>query len=111
MMTKILLALIVSGLFASQAHASAQTPWLNTNIVGAVKDAKYSPNLKDDYYANINHEWLINTTLKPGYPRIASFSELQDEIDARLKGIMTDTGISGHDAEVVRKLYSLWLDC
>ncbi|MBR0247543.1 MAG: M13 family metallopeptidase [Synergistaceae bacterium] len=110
MMTKILLALIVSGLFASQAHASTQTPWLNTNVVGAVKDAKYSPTLKDDYYANINHEWLINTTLKPGYPRVASFSELQDEIDARLKGIMTDTGISGHDAEVVRKLYSLWLD-
>ena len=77
-MTKILLALIVSGLFASHALASTQTPWLNTNVVGAVKDAKYSPALKDDYYANVNHEWLLNATLKPGHPRTGAFIELQD---------------------------------
>ena len=52
----------------------------------------------------------MNATLKPGYPRTGAFMELQDTIDERLKGMMTDAAISGHDAELVRRLYALWLD-
>ncbi|MBQ7168582.1 MAG: M13 family metallopeptidase [Synergistaceae bacterium] len=109
-MLKLFIALTLSGLLASQAHAVTQTPWLNSNVIGAMKDAKYSPALKDDYYADINGEWLTTATLKPGHPRTGSFMELQDEIDARLKGLMTDATIPGHDAEIVRRLYAMWLD-
>lgn len=112
-MLKIFLALIVSGLFTVQAHAApskSQYPWLNTNVIGAMKDAKYSPALKDDFYAAVNASWLLTATLKPGYPRAGAFIELQDEIDTRLKRMMTDVTIPGHDAEIVRKLYALWLD-
>ncbi|MBR4196978.1 MAG: M13 family metallopeptidase [Synergistaceae bacterium] len=109
-MLKIFLALIISAGLVSQAHAAKQTPWLNSNVIGAMKDAKYSPSLKDDYYANINHDWLMNTALKPGYPRAGAFTELQDTIDERLKAMMTDVTISGHDADLVRRLYALWLD-
>ncbi|MBQ6972955.1 MAG: M13 family metallopeptidase [Synergistaceae bacterium] len=111
-MLKIFLALTASCIIAAQSQAAAQTqsPWLNTNVIGAMKAAKYSPALKDDFYANVNAEWLTAATLKPGYPRTGAFMELQDEIDARLKGLMTDTGIPGHDAELVRRLYSMWLD-
>ena len=99
-MLKIFITVMLSGLLVSQAHAASQTPWL----------MKYSPSLKDDYYANINREWLLNTELKRGHSRAGAFMELQDEIDARLRGIMTNPTISGHDAELVRKLYALWLD-
>ena len=109
-MLKIFITVMLSGLLVSQAHAASQTPWLNSNVIGAMKSMKYSPSLKDDYYANINREWLLNTELKPGHSRAGAFMELQDEIDARLRGIMTNPTISGHDAELVRKLYALWLD-
>ena len=102
---------IVMSLFTVRAFASdkaSQTPWLNTNLIGAAKN--YNPALKDDFYGFVNHEWLINAKLKPGYSRNAAFTELQDEIDANLRAIMTDKNLTGHDAELVKNLYSLWLD-
>ncbi len=83
--------------------------WLNSNIKGAVTD-DYTPALKDDFYVNVNHDWLSTAQLKPGYFRNSSFTELQDMVDARLKAIMTDKASTGHDAELVKALYSLWLD-
>ena len=66
--------------------------------------------MKDDFYVNVNHDWLSTAQLRPGYSRNAAFTELQDIIDARLKAIMTDKSSTGHDAELVKALYSLWLD-
>ena len=94
-----------AGVFAVEANASS---WRDTNLIGAMKD--YNPALTDDFYANVNHEWLVNAKLKPGRSSNASFYELQDIVDANLKAIMTDDTLTGHDAELVRKLYSLWLD-
>ena len=106
-MTRILLiALLIAMLMAAPLHAS---DWLNSNIKGAVTD-KYTPALKDDFYVNANHDWLSTAQIRPGYSRNGAFTELQDIIDARLKALMTDPAISGHDAELVKTLYSLWLD-
>ncbi len=107
------LSILIFMLFTLKADAKeikAMTPWLNTNIYGIVSERNYSPDIKSDYYANVNHEWLLTAKLKPGRTRNGAFDELQDVINDRLKIIMTDTGIEGHDAEIVRKLYSLWLD-
>lgn len=104
----ILAALAVVMMSSACAFADVMTPWPNTNIVGAAKG--YSPELKDDFYGAVNHEWLVNAKLKPGYVRAGAFTELQDKIDERLKKIMTDTSSEGHDSELVRKLYGLWLD-
>ncbi|MBR0151687.1 MAG: M13 family metallopeptidase [Synergistaceae bacterium] len=90
------------------AFAGEMFPWVNTNIIGAIKD--YSPAINDDFYASANHEWLSNAKLKPGYSRYSAFEELDDKLNERLKGIMTDSGIEGHDAELVRRLYAMWLD-
>ena len=89
--------------------AMAESPWLNSNIKGAVTE-DYTPALKDDFYVHVNHEWLATAQLRPGYSRNSAFNELQDIIDARLKAIMLDPTLSGHDAELVKTLYSLWLD-
>lgn len=105
-MTKILIAAVLILSAASQSFASS---WINSNIKGAVTDS-YTPSLQEDFYVNANHEWLSTAKLKPGYSSNSSFSELQDIMDARLKALMTDTTLKGHDAQLVRTLYSLWLD-
>ncbi|MBQ6919235.1 MAG: M13 family metallopeptidase [Synergistaceae bacterium] len=110
-MNKILVSsLIITALLlmSDSAFSHEMTPWLDTNILGAVKG--YSPKLEDDFYGTVNLKWLNNAKLKPGYVRTGAFTELQDVIDARLKGLMTDQSIDGHDAELVRKLYAMWLD-
>lgn len=110
LMSKIAAAVIAVMAICSTACASTpqMTPWFNTNVYGTL--GKYDPALNDDFYGAVNLEWLKNAKLKPGYVRAGSFTELQDTIDARLKGLMTDTAISGHDAELVRRLYAMWLD-
>ena len=106
-MTRIIfIALLSALLMTTPLYAS---DWLNSNIKGAVTD-DYTPALKDDFYVNVNHDWLSTAQLRPGYSRNAAFTELQDIIDARLKAIMTDKSSTGHDAELVKALYSLWLD-
>ena len=107
-MSKIVIAVIAVMIFSGSAFASQMTPWYNTNIYGAL--GKYNPALKDDFYGAVNIGWLRDAKLKPGYVRAGAFTELQDTIDARLKSLMTDVTISGHDSELVRKLYAMWLD-
>ncbi len=103
-MTKIFILVLISMLtFSSQVLA-----WPNSNIIGSVKD--YSPKLTDDFYVNVNHEWMLNAKLKPGRVRTGAFNELQDIIDERLKALMTDESIKTHDGELVRTLHALWLD-
>ena len=94
----------------ASAHAldNKMTPWFNTNIYGGLKG--YSPALQDDFYGTVNYSWLSTTKLKPGYSRTSAFNELQDVIDARLKNIMTDVTLEGHDSYLVRNLYRLWLN-
>ena len=106
-MTRLIIALIALAVFITPSHA--ESPWLNSNIKGAVT-SKYSPALKDDFYVHVNHKWLSTAQLKPGYSRNSAFNELQDIIDARLKAIMTDSSLTGHDSDLVRTLYTLWLD-
>ena len=107
-MTKLFVSIALLLVFITPSY-SAQTPWLNSNIIGAIQP-NYKPSLKDDFYLNVNREWLTTTKLKPGYSSMSAFNELQDIIDARLKDIMTSPDVSGHDAEIVKRLYSLWLD-
>lgn len=108
--SKIALAVFaVMALFTTaDARTSQMTPWFNSNIYGTL--AKYNPALKDDFYGTVNLEWLKGAKLKPGYVRSGAFTELQDTIDERLKSLMTDVTIPGHDSDLVRKLYAMWLD-
>ena len=107
-MTRLIIALLAVSLFASSSYA--ESPWLNSNIRGAVTESSDSPSIRNDFYVNINHDWLSTAQLKPGYSRNSAFNEMQDMIDARLKAMMTDETLTGHDAQLVRTLYALWLD-
>jgi len=106
--SRIVIALAVVAALCGTAFAGQMTPWFNSNIYGTL--GKYNPAMKDDFYGAVNIDWLKNAKLKPGYVSSGAFTELQDTIDARLKSLMTDVLISGHDSDLVRKLYALWLD-
>ena len=106
-MTRLFIALLAVSLFAGSSYA--ESPWLNSNIRGAVTQSD-PPSLREDFYVHVNHGWLSTAQLKPGYSRNSAFNELQDMIDARLKAMMTDETLTGHDAQLVRTLYALWLD-
>ncbi len=86
------------------------SPWLDSNVRDSLRNSDYNPSLKDDFYTHVNRDWLLNAKLKPGYASNSGFRELQDTLDANLRSLMTDETLHGHDAELVRNLYKLWLD-
>ncbi len=106
----ILTVLFALGLAKSGfAFEFSERPWLNSNILGRVSP-DYSLSAKEDFYLSVNNNWIKNAKLKPGYAANGSFYELEYELDTNLRGLMTDKSLTGHDAELVRNLYSLWLD-
>ena len=93
----------------SQAFTFAEYPWVNSNIIGRVPES-YRPSPTEDFYVWRNHDWLTTTKLKPGRNASNAFYELDDSIQERLIALMTDSTITGHDAELLQNLYALWLD-
>lgn len=89
--------------------AGIDRPWACSGLIGLAATLE-RPSLKDDFYLAVDHEWLASVELKPGRARDSAFDAMQDDLDAALRAIMTDASIEGHDAELLRRLYALWLD-
>ena len=94
---------------STDATKKSESPWVNSNILGRAALFE-KPSERDDFYLAANYEWLKNAKLKPGRAANGAFTELQYELDANLRALMTDKDLKGHDADLVRNLYSLWLD-
>ncbi|HAG69170.1 MAG TPA: hypothetical protein DCL38_04270 [Lachnospiraceae bacterium] len=88
----------------------AEKPWVNSMLIGTVKELGYAPDIKDDFYAAANAEWLKAAELEPGHVRAGSFDELGTVRRDELMALMTDDSLEGEDAEKCRNLYNLWLD-
>lgn len=86
-----------------------ESSWLNSNIMGRAASFDV-PAVKDDFYLSVNYDWIKNAKLKPGRAAHSSFTDLQYELDANLRALMTDETLKGHDADLIRNLYALWLD-
>ena len=104
----------VTGAGEAQASAlpmdpSVMKPWINSNILGMVTD-DVTADLKDDFYLNVNHDWLRDTKLRPGYSNEAPFYEAVDIVKDRCMEILNDDTLTGEDAERIQSLYELWLD-
>lgn len=93
----------------TSTEESRESPWLNSNIIGRAAESQISPR-QEDFYFSVNYDWLTNAKLKPGRAVNGAFTELQYELDASLRALMTDESLSGHDADLIRNLYALWLD-
>ncbi|MBR5766375.1 MAG: hypothetical protein IKX95_06295, partial [Lachnospiraceae bacterium] len=88
---------------------SVMKPWINSNILGLVTD-DVTADLKDDYYLNVNHDYLRDAKLRPGYATEAPFIEAMDIVEERCFDILNDKSISGRDAQMVQDYYEMYLD-
>ena len=88
---------------------SVMTPWINSTIIGMVTE-DVNPDLKDDFYLNVNHDWLMNATLRPGYPTELPLLDAAQIVEDRCLEIIKDTSLTGEDAERIQNYYELWLD-
>ena len=93
----------------SEQFTFAEYPWVNSNIIGRVPES-YRPSPQEDFYVWTNHDWITSAALKPGNIETSGFSEIDDSIQANLIALMSDSSLQGHDADLVRNLYALWLD-
>ncbi len=93
----------------SEMDTSVMTPWINSNILGIVTDETY-PDLKDDFYLNVNHDYLMNAKLRPGYPSETPFYDAADIVKERCLDILTDKTLDERDAKLPQSFYELFLD-
>ena len=63
-------------------------PWLNTSIYGNIKKIE-KPRLEDDYFANVNYDYLQTIDIPEGKERWGCVFEAQDVIDGYLDEIYT----------------------
>jgi len=88
---------------------SVMTPWINSNIIGIVTD-DINADLKDDFYLSVNHDYLKNTTLKPGDYFEVFLMDTKDLVEERALEILEDDTLTGHDAHLVQNFYTMFLD-
>ena len=83
--------------------------WLCVDIQGNVT-ADTPADLRDDFGLFVNKDWILQTEIPAGESRTGVFEEsgrtLKDDQIALLK----DESLTGHDAELVHKLYALVSD-
>ncbi len=99
---------------AAQASAfpmdpSVMKPWINSNIIGMVTD-DVNADLKDDFYLNVNHDWLKDVKLRPGHSDELPLYDAVDIVKNRCIEILKDDTLTGEDADRIQNYYDLWLD-
>ena len=83
--------------------------WLCSNIKGNVTE-NTPAELKDDFYLFINKEWILQTEIPAGETRTGSVEEVGRILKDQLIALLKDTSLTGHDAELVHKLYAMVSD-
>ena len=89
---------------------SGMKPWINSNIMGMAADEDMRPDLKDDFYFNVNFDYLRDGQLRPGYSEEAPFFDAMYLVRDRCFEILNDDTLTGDDAQRVQAYYELWLD-
>ena len=83
--------------------------WLNPDIIGNVTE-ETPAGLKDHFALYVNKDWILNATLPEGVASITSLAEAGLIVIDRQMKMLTDDSLTGHDAELVHKLYALVSD-
>ena len=91
-------------------------PWLNSTVKGMVTD-DVNADAKDDFYLNVNHDWLRDTEFKHGMPFEMEMFQALDIVKERCMSILADKSLlKSDDAEIARDayliqgIYELYLD-
>lgn len=89
---------------------SVMKPWRNSEVIGMVNEDT-TAECKDDFYLSVNHDWILNAKLRPGY---TSETEMIHgtiaEVKKRCIDLVRDKTLTGWDAEIIQAYYELWLD-
>ena len=90
-------------------------PWINSCILGEVTDDVHAE-LKDDFFLNVNHDWLRDAKLKPGFDSETPIFEAADIVKNRCLEFLTDKNLKfddavlSHDVDLIQGYYDLFLD-
>ena len=94
----------------SSDRFETEKPWINSTVFGTVRDTAYDPDLKDDFYVAVNHDWMMKSKFRPGYTSDSSFDDLSYDLKSKLKALMSDTSLDSPESKNVTNLYDLWLN-
>lgn len=116
-MRKQLSALLLLLLFAMMGAASALAEdaaildgrWLCADIQGNVT-ADTPADLKDDFGLFVNKDWILQAEIPTGESRTGVFEESGRTLKDDQITLLKDESLTGHDAELVHKLYGLVSD-
>ena len=108
-----LIALVLALSFALPAFSeSSEIPdgrWLCADIQENVT-ADTAAALKDDFGLYVNKDWILEAVIPDGESTTGSFEDVVRTMKDRQIGLMKDDSLTGHDADLVRKLYALVTD-
>ena len=105
----LLLSMALPAMAAERAEPYGQ-PWLTSILNGMVTEGLPKPDLRDDFFLNINYKWLRDTELPPDKDRIGGLSDVQSLVSEQTASLFTDESIPGRSAELVREFYQMVLD-
>ena len=90
-------------------------PWINSCILGEVTD-EVKADLKDDIFLNVNHDWLSDAKLRPGFDSETPIFDAADTVKNRCLEFLTDKNLKfddaviSHDVDLIQSYYDLYLD-
>ena len=99
----------VEDLIAFRGAGDGRIPdgrWLNSNLVGNVTEDTPAE-LKDDFYLHVNKDWFLETQIPEGKTEVGNTADIDRRVKDWQISLATDESLTGHDAELVRKLYAL----
>lgn len=108
-MIALLLCLILAVAPALAAGEILDERWLCADIQGNVT-ADTLAELKDDFGLYVNKEWILQAEIPDGESSTGSMEDANRTLKDRQIALLKDESLTGHDAELVRKLYALVSD-
>ena len=113
-MMRKLTALLLCALLAlapalAEGGAILDGRWLNADIQGNVTEDTPAV-LKDDFGLFVNKDWILQAEIPAGESKAGLMEDVQRTLKDRQIALMQDDSLTGHDAELVHKLYALVSD-
>lgn len=90
-------------------EASLDGRWLCADIQGNVTENTPAER-KDDFGLFVNKDWILQAEIPAGESKAGSMEDVQRTLKDRQIALLKDDSLTGHDAELVHKLYRLVSD-
>lgn len=84
-------------------------PWLNSCLIGNVKEGTPT-DPKQDFYLYVNKDWILDAELPDGYSSWSNYSAVAKETMKKTIDMLNSEELTGHDAELIQGLFGLYMD-